>query len=982
MNMSDSEHSNICNNYYDSLDDYCLHPYQPNNNNNVNMLNLNAQSLSSIKKFDKFKELLSKINLNIHIIVVQETWFKEELTQIYQISGYNEIFSCREDGYGGVAIYVRDDIEYEQREIENGIYNSVEIKLLNVFVNSKPATIYGYYRTYQTRYNDFLHKLSDKLERFSNEPAICVGDSNIDLFEDHRLSDSFRSMCYSNGFTVCNTHITRPSSKSMIDHVICNFSESMELTIDTVQIGKEFSDHNLLVISMSIQHSITNYVMSTTTFIDYDAMRCDLADSCGDVNILTETDPNVLCNKLTSLIKTSLAHHTLSKTVRTKKRYLLCPWVNMELAKLISKKKNLLKKLKRSPGNEYIRERLKSISILVSNCFKLRRNNYYLERFSKFSMNPKSTWREINSMLGRNNKTGIPKIKLADNRLLSEPKQIATELNSYFTKVGLDMSRSFLSSVNEDINAMNTLQYSINECIFDSVYEDEVHSIIMSLDQSKSTGYDGIPIKVIKYCMYILTPILTRLANLIFESSIYPDSLKVQKVTPIFKSGDRTLPSNYRPISVLPVINKIIEKLIYGRIYWFLNSNKFFYKHQYGFRCKTSTSTATVELINDISEELERGRVVSGLFLDLKKAFDTVNHDILLLKLNYAGVRGTILRLLISYLSNRKQFVIVGNESSEYENVSIGVPQGSVLGPLFFLIYINDMANLPLEGLLYLFADDSALFYPGLSVAENISQIESDLEKLRTFMFINKLTLNVGKTKLIHFRAPNKKIEIMPLEVAGQTIEPSKSILYLGLTLDERLNWDEHIRYVVKKISPGVGILRKFSSQVPTHILKLIYFSIIHSHINYMMEVWGGKKGTEHKSLQVLQNKSIKAIFKLSRFHDTYDLYKNISPDILPLRSLYFYHISIWMYKNLNGLSYSNISFNQALHSYDTRRRHHINTVSVKTDYCKQRIQYIGPTLFNSLPTEIKDISSLSIFKLKLKNYIIMEKLAELLGRT
>lgn len=295
-----------------------------------------------------------------------------------------------------------------------------------------------------------------------------------------------------------------------------------------------------------------------------------------------------------------------------------------------------------------------------------------------------------------------------DNIYTEDSKKISHNFNDYYTSVGINMSNQIVSNINDDINRFNSLNRSENSIYLYPSTADEVETIIRQLNVKKSPGFDQLSVKIYKISCNSISRTISNLANLIFESGSYPEALKIATTVPIYKSGDRKLMVNYRPISLLSILNKIIERLIYTRLYGFLDDNNFLYKFQYGFRSKSSTKVASVELVDKILNALSKGEVVTGIFLDLAKAFDTVDHKILINKLEIAGVRGCALDLFKSYLSGRKQTVLVNGNYSKFKGIRCGVPQGSVLGPLLFLIYINDIGALNLKCLPNLFADDIA----------------------------------------------------------------------------------------------------------------------------------------------------------------------------------------------------------------------------------------------------------------------------------
>lgn len=289
-----------------------------------------------------------------------------------------------------------------------------------------------------------------------------------------------------------------------------------------------------------------------------------------------------------------------------------------------------------------------------------------------------------------------------------DDKETCEIFNKYFTRIGHELANKIPNSSRTD---PCTNIVSIRNSIFlRPSTVNEVITIIDALDSKKSCGYDGISVKLLKSNPTQFAKILSDIFNLIVATGHYPDCLKIAKISPVFKAGDTAIPCNYRPIATLSVFTKVLEKLLVSRMVSFFENNNILYNLQYGFRRGCNTSTAIVELVDFVISNIEAKRLVGGLFLDIQKAFDTLDHHILLDKLERYGIRGIAKRIIESYLSNRKQYVAIGNSKSELKTTDIGVPQGSNIGPLLFLIYVNDLGSIPLIGVPRLFADDTAIF--------------------------------------------------------------------------------------------------------------------------------------------------------------------------------------------------------------------------------------------------------------------------------
>ena len=338
-----------------------------------------------------------------------------------------------------------------------------------------------------------------------------------------------------------------------------------------------------------------------------------------------------------------------------------------------------------------------------------------------------------------------------------------------------------------DRNFSNYLsKRSIQSIFLDAVTENEVEFEIRKLRENKSCGHDDIPPKLVKnISKYVIKP-LTYIYNQSFLTGSIPDDLKVALVTPVFKANDKEEFSNYRPISVLPCFSKILEKLMYNRLLKYLDQNNILFPSQYGFRRKHSTNLATIELITKISQAIDNNENTLGVFLDLAKAFDTVNHEILLRKLDHYGVRGIVNKWFKNYLTGRKQIVKYKSVQSQSLTITCGVPQGSVLGPLLFLIYMNDVSRCSKKLSFILFADDTNLFYSHKNVDILYNTMNQELKNITSWLSCNKLSLNVKKTHFMVFKTKRKKLDqVFEIKINDQQIDKVNYTKFLGLYIDD-----------------------------------------------------------------------------------------------------------------------------------------------------------------------------------------------------
>ena len=388
----------------------------------------------------------------------------------------------------------------------------------------------------------------------------------------------------------------------------------------------------------------------------------------------------------------------------------------------------------------------------------------------------------------------------------------------------------------------------------------EIENITSDLTNKSSFGYDDIPLKLLKSSISGISVPLSHLINISIVSGIFPDKLKIAKITPLYKSGDKADISNYRPISVLTSFSKVFERVIHNSLMSYLDKNNILNPTQFGFRKQHSTNMALIDLIDCITNAIDKNEYSIGIFIDLSKAFDTIDHDILLYKLSHYGIRGISLSLFASYLQHREQFVCLNSVVSDYKTVSCGVPQGSILGPLLFIIFINDIINCSNILHFILFADDTNLLYSCNNIDTLVSTINSELSKLASWFRSNKLSLNVKKTNYMMFG--NKIIpEIMqPIHIDNILIDRVTSTKFLGVIVDDKISWKDHIALLSLKISRGIGAINRIKHLVSPSILLLLYYTMVLAHLSYCCVVWGNACTSNLQCLRVLQKRSIRLL--------------------------------------------------------------------------------------------------------------------------
>lgn len=891
------------------------------------------------------------------MIVVCETWIKRLEEQIYKINGYQCVFSSRESGYGGIAIYTKLE-PMNVRFIVNEPFNLIDLEM-ELCDRRKLIVLAAYRPPNDENFNEFTIVLEERLSLIRSNWCLLTGDLNVDFSRDSNKRNVLQDIFQSFGLQVINNHPTRPQSGTLIDYFVSNFTMAAKHAVVTMNTTFP-TDHCALICNIATNKIEKQAKYVVRRLINDEGVKFDL-ENMFESGSWKNDDPEILAKTLVDNIHEVLDKNTIEQRVRRTEKKSNCPWMTIGLARLIRKKDNMSRKSKRYPHDQRIKQKLSDLNRLVQQQKTYMKRKYYHDLFNNCNSN-KTTWRHLNEVLGRTQNDDKVKQVEDENGTVLEGQTAAEKLNDYFCMKGEELAASIRSYPPRDINSLGTLRQMPQFSQVKEATENEVLQLINSLNTEMSPGDDGITNIFLKRNKEIMAKIICALFNeCCVKNGVFPEVFKLAKVIPIPKAGRRGRRFNlFRPISLLSCLGKVIEKLLYRRLMNEYEQNCFLFENQFGFRQNASTTVACLEMINHLQKCCDQGKTPTVVFFDLTAAFDTVDHNILLRKLSYSGVSGRFHDLMRSYLTGRKQYTQVGEFMSSTRSVTVGTPQGSCMSTLNYLVYINDIGQLPIRGSIRCFADDKAMMY------DEYDQliIQQDMRIFAEFLRINKLTENLEKTKFVVFNHPDPRDCILMYNDIN--IERVDHFRYLGLEIDQQLNFTYHISELCNYVSRVIGVLYRVANFLPTTVLMRIYNSMINSKLSYMISSYGTAIKSNIDRLFVLQKRALKIALKLRPDYSTFNLFTVAAQRTLPLRLMFERSTAMLTYQMLHGLTLNSMELQFLPTRHNTRGVSQGRLLPRKprtTRFGQSCFEFVAPRLYNTIPHTITQAPSLSIFK-------------------
>ena len=889
---------------------------------------------------------LTRIDHQFSVIGIAETNTDKPLANLFQIPGYNSFYqSTIEDKVKGtgVALYVADYLIAE--EMDNLGLCTPDIESLFVQIShplSNQTLICGViYRPPSGNFQNFIKEFDNICTLLPKSGVRLIGDYNADLLKINSTHDGSKNpTIFEDSFIKAGltpvisipTHTRINCRPSCIDNILTSDTDKLVLS---GCIKDQIGEHMPIFEFTDIKFEGENDKKAKTT--KYYEFSNENINKFVDIleNELSNLKISNKFSEFTDIFGKALdSTCKLEKPKVTKRTTLNNPWISESIVSAVNRKHELKDDWVKSiskvapKGNIQLYDIFSNYRRVLKYVINSAKKLYDCNRISEHKTDRKKTWQIINELRGKSKKSIKPSMVI-DNKKITDRRMIANHFNNYFNSIASKLNESVLSANVSDSRFQSFVDFLMpsneNSIFLDDCSPEELLEIISQFDNNKASD---IPVRVIKKAAHIISPVLANYFNLLMAEGTFPDVLKVGRVTPVFKKGNPEDVGNYRPVSTLPIFGKIFEKVMYSRIYNFALSQGIIDKNQFGFRKSHSTCHAVNYSVRIIEESLRKKNHILGIFIDLSKAFDTIDHSTLLTKLERYGIRGNANSLIKSYLSNRTQHIEVLGEKSDPLMIKYGVPQGSVLGPLLFLLYINDISNCSNLGIFVLFADDTNIFVEGKTVEDAYRKANELLHLVKRYMTLNKLHINMSKCCYVHFRprvTVNTSVHESEVELSidGFPIKKCKTAKFLGVILDEHLTWEPHIAALKRKLGYASATLNRIRDSIPEDLHTDLYYTLFESHLTYCISVWGGSSKTNITKIWLAQKHCVRILFGnkksyLEKFETcararpfplqklTQDFYelehsKPLFKDrnILSIQNLYTYHTFMEIFKIL-----------------------------------------------------------------------------------
>ena len=869
----------------------------------ISMGYLNVRSV--YRHLDDIEQLLKQSDLDI--LILGETFLNYSvLNATVELNGY-KMFRFDRDlgsgkrGGGGLLAYAAN--KYDISYIEEWSVCTPDLECIWLKPTSpktRPTFICGVYIPPDANLDNALMLLENKLiDLYANSKLdiIILGDLNVDLLKrrDHKAKKLINFM-RTNRLDQLITKPTRIThrSRTLIDHVMVN---NMEYYNQSGCLDIGISDHHLVYTSRKkakIKSESCQLWLRSYRNYDKEQFYLDICAINWD-KIMEIKDVNLAVEKFNEYFLNVVNKHAPYQWINCRGRNVV--WVTGELISYIDEREFRTRKYNLNPTDEnrILRDMARKQVTRVKNYLK---KNYIVNKLKENAGDSKQFWKTMKKFYPLKSKSS----QITNIHGKTATVDIANEINSYFAHIGENLANKIDSS-NPVPNFNYPPTFELTGVDFSTVRD-----LIKELPDGKSPGIDDIMARLLKDAGEDVVRVLTHIFNVSINTKVFPRAWKTGQVTPIFKEGDSTKAENYRPITLLSICSKVLERIIHNQLYAFMRCGGRLASEQSGFRKTHSTTTCLLTFLDYIYTSMDEGYTCGVAFLDLKKAFDTVDHRILLDKLKHMGLKESAISWFGTYLMGRRQIVKYKGIPSAEEDVAYGVPQGSILGPLLFIIYINDLPTVVSRGNCFLYADDTAIAYRAKSRDELQGLLTVGLHEVSTWLRNNRLTLNIKKTSFMLFGTAGtlNKMSDIEVELQDNKVMRESHTKYLGVILDEKLTFEKHIDYTQRKVIPRLKLLGNLRNIVPIQTALTIYKTMITPLFDYCDVMLGGLSQKCQYKLQKLQNSACRLLLRQGKRSSASEMHAELKIDKLVTRRRK--HILNHVYKGVHELFPVNIS--------------------------------------------------------------------------
>ncbi|KAG7308626.1 hypothetical protein JYU34_005848 [Plutella xylostella] len=968
--------------------DSFLSTLQEKRNNSLRIAHMNIRSIQ--KHFDEFNTYFNSSLEELDIIILTEINIKEEyqnILSLYKIQDFDLHAVCRTGRKGGgVALYARKELGFARR---GAVFTSCESLAGYVKVRDTSVLVLALYRPPNNKVPIFLRELKYVLQSIPcSENLIILGDMNIDLLErDRHLVIEYENLMSEYSLYKMISVITREEIKdgkltiSCLDHIFVR-TKLGEYHPNVVQC--KISDHYLTNLNLTLPTELKhNNLKRTKTILDNHKIKIDIKKVQWS-ELLTLQCPLLIYESICKKFNDIYDNCKKEIKIRNEKR-LTCPWLTKEISDMIIHKNRLFSIWKNDPSNmvnrlNFTRWRNRTHKLI----FKTK-NNYKKELIKKAGTNYKKIWEHVNKWLGKEKKSlddviltymgkeqNVPDI--CNNFLHTFTEEIINIKSKHICKNYLLDKKDYL----KDINV--TMRYI-------KVSASQVERIIANLSDNKSPGIDNVRAIDLKSIKAEISPVIAKMINLFIEQSKYPQALKTSIIRPIYKNGDHKDTTNYRPIAILSCLNKIVEKAITGQISAFLLKHDVIARAQHGFQKGKSTSSLLMDFSNAINMALNNKQHVGVIFIDFKKAFDTLEHNILLRSMDSCGIRGNVNNWFKEYLNNRKVHVKIAEHVGECGDVRFGVATGSVTGPLCYIMHVNSMVNVVKKCQIFMFADDTCIMYADKDLGTIQSALQDDFNNITAWAHDNGILLNATKTNIMHIHSSYTRSDKNSLiSIKGHSydclhdrlknsitcscaqLEQVPTCKYLGVIVDNRFNWNYHINKIVDYLRLTLCKFYQLKRWVSGSVLHCLYYALVDSIISYAVGTYGTTFKTYLNRITNLQTRFLKLLLDKNtrkQCNGQYDhLYRKFK--IIPADK----KANLEIIKEEYWSDKYKIKFTC---KRSARRAGRLSVPRVNNVYGSRTKNYLVPKLFNQLPTDVSNVKPFNNHKKKkvLKHFFV-----------